>query len=321
MKGLGARYRNMFTSDILQEARNFIAEAHHSKKIHEDMLKRQDNDEEYVDVYTWTPPCQDLSAAGKQAGFNGVRKTGKLVKKSMSFIKRRRPRLSIMENVPRILAKKFRPHLVGIQRAFKKIGYRVWSKVVNCSKCKVPQSRKRFFMVAIRKDSLRTKFKWPKDCPPVLAEDVLDPFNAETDVPGRLPKNERSKELVKLACNDAFKKTKTDARRVPVLIDVDCSLRYKTYGINRAKTITRARGGSGGPWVSSRGRRATTNELLKLQGFVPSQVPWEAAGLSKRQIGQMIGNSVPPPVMAMVLSESMFAAGLTANKLVWSPGV
>ena len=41
MKVLGARYRNMFTSGILQEARNFIAEAHHSKKIHEDMLTKK----------------------------------------------------------------------------------------------------------------------------------------------------------------------------------------------------------------------------------------------------------------------------------------
>ena len=41
MKGFqGARYGNMFTSDILPEVRKFIQKAHHSEKIHEDMLKR-----------------------------------------------------------------------------------------------------------------------------------------------------------------------------------------------------------------------------------------------------------------------------------------
>ena len=100
--------------------------------------------------------------------------------------------------------------------------------------------------------------------------------------------------------------------------DCDCSEKYATYGLSVAKTITRARGGSGSPWVSSRGRRVAIDELFKLQGFdAPGDVPGQAAKLSKRQVGQLIGNSLCPPVIGMLPSETMRAAGLTAKKLKW----
>ena len=151
------------------------------------------------------------------------------------------------------------------------------------------------------------------------ATSVLEPFNPRTDKAGRLPPTTKGRTLVQKACNTVFKKTGKDPRTVPVLIDVDCSLRFATFGIDEAKTITRTRGGTGGPWVSSRGCRVTTNELLKLQGFDPAKIPWQEIGMSKRQIGQMIGNSVCPPVLGMVLSEAMHSAGLTSTRLAWQP--
>ena len=63
----------------------------------------------------------------------------------------------------------------------------------------------------------------------------------------------------------------------------------------------------------------TTNELLKLQGFDPAKLPWQEIGVSKRQLGQLIGNSVCPPVLGMVLSEAMYSAGLTSTRLAWQP--
>ena len=36
-------------------------------------------------------------------------------------------------------------------------------------------------------------------------------------------------------------------------------------------------------------------------------------------IGQLIGNSVCPPVLGMVLSEAMYSAGLTSTRLAWQP--
>ena len=61
--------------------------------------------------------------------------------------------------------------------------------------------------------------------------------------------------------------------------------------INIARTLTRSRGAQGGPWVSSRGRRVTVDEMCRLQGFKVSDVPWEAAGITAKQIGAMLGSS------------------------------
>ena len=172
--------------------------------------------------------------------------------------------------------------------------------------------------MAIRSDSQRHELQWPSKTTPLPASAVLDPFDPKTDLPGRLPDHAVGKKLVKKAMTHAYHNAGINPCEVPVLIDCDCSEKYATYGLNIAKAITRARGGSGGPWVSSRGRRVTIDELFKLQGFdAPGDVPWQAAKLSKRQAGQLIGNSLCPPVIGMLLSETLYAAGLTAKNLKW----
>ena len=54
-----------------------------------------------------------------------------------------------------------------------------------------------------------------------------------------------------------------------------------------------------------------------MQGFDPLEVPWKAAGLSKRQIGLLLGNAVPVPMIGKVLAEAMYSAGVVATKPVW----
>jgi DNA (cytosine-5)-methyltransferase 1 len=313
---LGVRYINKFASDVLPEARQLIELAHRPEKIIVDMLGRTIPEEAQVDLYVWTPPCQDLSSAGTGSGFKGKRQTAKLVARSLAFIKRNRPRVTLFENVPRITSKKNLPFLRGIVKSLKSIGYSVYYKVLCAHDYGVPQSRERFYLVGIRADSERHTFQWPVNTDPMSASAVLDPFNAETDLPGRLPGTAKAKKLVQKAMTAVFK-SGTDPRIVPVLIDIDCTDKFAVHGIDIAKTITRTRGGSGGPWVSSRGRRVTIDELFKLQGFDPNAIPWQAAKITRRQAGQLVGNSVCLPVMGMILAEALYAAGLTAKKLVW----
>ena len=122
MAGLGATFVNKFTRDILKEARMLQVHTSLPTKIYPDMMDRTPGEEPDVDVYVWTPPCQDISAAGKGAGFDGQRKTGQLVARSLGFIMRRQPRLTIMEEVPRIL--QFRTQFRGILKTLKNAGYK-----------------------------------------------------------------------------------------------------------------------------------------------------------------------------------------------------
>ena len=99
------------------------------------------------------------------------------------------------------------------------------------------------------------------------------------------------------------------------MVDIVCSDRFATYGINIARTLTKTRGQCGGPWVSSRGRRVTLHEMMRLQGFSKKDIPQAELDLSDRQIGGMMGNAVTVHTMGAILSEALHSAGLTKTKV------
>lgn len=313
---LGVQFEHVFSSDSDKHCRQFIEHARKPKHLFQDVLTRTDNEEEYTDVYIWTPPCQDISSGGKQRGLKGARRTGDLVKKSLMYIKSKRPRVSLFENVAAMNHKQFRFFYKGLVKTLKALNYKVFTTVLDSRDHCVPQVRKRCYCVAIRADCARRPFTWPDKQPIVDINSIWGPESA-SDVPGRLPTNDGSKD----ARNHAIKayryaySTGHDPRIVPVMVDIDATPRFGTYGISFARTLTRTRGGSGGPWVSSRGRRVSITEMMKLQGYIETDIPWETAGLTKRQIGQMLGNSVSVPVVGAILSDAMYSAGVTSKRV------
>ena len=50
---------------------------------------------------------------------------------------------------------------------------------------------------------------------------------------------------------------------------------------------------------------------MRIQGFAESEVPWQEAGISAKQVGAMPGNSVNIPVIVAVLAKAVLAGGLT----------
>ena len=71
------------------------------------------------------------------------------------------------------------------------------------------------------------------------------------------------------------------------VIDID-SGRFensKTWKQGLSKTLTRSRGGSGGPWLSKRARRTSLQELARFQGL--NLEAWKLDGISDCQVGKM----------------------------------
>ena len=197
----------------------------------------------------------------------GEKQIGKLVSKSMFFIKNHRPRVTVFENAATLINKKFLRFTNGVVKCLIELGYSVDYKVLDSHHFGAPAVRKRLYIVAIRNDSLRHKFAWPvplADSAKATVASILDPFRS-SDKPGRLPKSKRGQDRTVTAYVQAWKKG-VDARKTPIMVDIDCSQKYQVWGIGVAKTLTRARGLVGGPWVSTRGRRTTIRELLRLQG-------------------------------------------------------
>ena len=202
----------------------------------------------------------------------------------------------------------------GIATAFRKLGYHTYAKVLNAADYGIAHNRCRIFLVAIRKDSLARPFEWPeKTVAKPKISDLLDPPTKD-DRAGRLPKLPRSKMLCTEAFNAALEQG-VNPLRSPVAVDIDCSKSYKSYGVASIACLTATRGASGGPWISTRGRRTTLNELFRIQGVDPTEVPYQAAGVSQREMGRMLGNSMSVNVCTRVIAEAFWAAGLSAQKL------
>ena len=311
LKRAGIPTRQVFASDANTACRLLLSAKRQPDNIHEDITQRRPEEEEYCDVYVTTPPCQPYSSQGKRKGMKDKR--AKALSSSFQYVKRKRPRLVIFENVKGLTHKKFRPILRGIGVAFQKMGYKLWKKVLCSSDYRVCQIRRRIFIVAIRKDSLRAPFIWPEPLGSKALDSILDP-PCPTDRAGRLPPLPRPRKLAIKADKEVHSQG-INPLKVPAAVDVGCSESYLCYGVNISRTLCRGRAGSGGFWLSTRGRRMSVNEMMRVSGIRPDELSgWKAAGVSKSQLGQMLGNCVPVPLVGEVLQSGTLAAGLLASK-------
>ena len=70
--------------------------------------------------------------------------------------------------------------------------------------------------------------------------------------------------------------------------------------------------GPGGYWITRVKGLLTTREMLRLQGLPECLTTIaETAGVSERQLCQMIGNAMPAKVLVTILSRLLPALGLS----------
>ena len=77
------------------------------------------------------------------------------------YIKSKKPRVTIFENVFTMTRAKFRPALNGIVTAQADIGYIVRWKVLDSRDYGLPRDRRQAFAVAIRTDAIKRPSGWP----------------------------------------------------------------------------------------------------------------------------------------------------------------
>ena len=76
--------------------------------------------------------------------------------------------------------------------------------------------------------------------------------------------------------------------------------------INMSPCLTRARASSSGHWVSTRGRRMTRNEMLRLFAIRPLRLDFR--DVPKRSVGAMIGNAMAVNVLERLLCRVLLAS-------------
>lgn len=314
LRRIGIEVDVKFASDTDRGCQRLLQTAHEPDQLFGDVSSRKPEEACSVDVYVFTPPCQSFSSAGKGAGALDTR--GMLWAHGLKYIGHHKPRAVLFENVVGMVRKKNKGVLQTIAGQLKALGYKVHARVLDARQYNVPQKRRRVYVVAVREDSVAFDFKWPEKLTGITQPKftrIMDPYNKASDKPGRLPTTDRQKILVKKAFNQVFK-AGVNPLRVPVIVDIDSSLKFATHEINQSPTLTRTRGSQGGYWISTRGRRMSTAELLRLQGFVPDEVPYAAAKVTPKQLGAMLGNGLSLPCVACLLHQLLRASGLISQE-------
>lgn len=116
-----------------------------------------------IDLITYGFPCQDISSAGKQKGFeaDGERTRSGLFFEALRIIEDTKPRIAIAENVKNLTSKKFSKEFDIVLSSLEYAGYNNYWKILNAKDFGIPQNRERVFIVSIRKDLDNGMFKFP----------------------------------------------------------------------------------------------------------------------------------------------------------------
>jgi DNA (cytosine-5)-methyltransferase 1 len=128
----------------------------------------------YYDLITYSSPCQDFSAAGKQAGGDkGSGTRSSLLWECERIIKAVKPKYLLMENVKALTSKKFMPLFQEWLSVLESLGYKNWWKILNAKDFGVPQNRERVFVVSILGDET---YEFPEPVPLTKTlKDILEP--------------------------------------------------------------------------------------------------------------------------------------------------
>lgn len=83
----------------------------------------------------------------------------------LRFLREKKPRFAIYENVKNITGSRFRDTFNMFVRELEEYGYNVYWRVLNAKHYGIPQNRERVYCVIVRKDLDNGKFKFPDPVP------------------------------------------------------------------------------------------------------------------------------------------------------------
>jgi len=257
-------FTHEFSSEIDKHCVATINANFTPKVIFGDMTQRKLKDIPDIDLYVCGFPCQPFSIAGKREGTRDPR--GTIFWECVRVIRYKKPMVFVLENVRGLLSidggETFKTMIQELEKL--KI-YNLHWKVLNTADYGIPQSRKRVFIVGIRKENDKKRFEWPVPIPCRPLEEFVD-------------WDDMNEEEV----NQSFKKTVQLNDSKCIFLDVGFRKKYSNYHL--CPTLLQ----SLNIWCIPLKRRMNVKEYLKLQGF-PLIFNYN---ISHSKIKKQIGNSM-----------------------------
>lgn len=130
------------------------------------------------DFFTYSFPCQDISIAGYQKGFEqGSDTRSSLLWECIKIIKDKKPKYLMMENVKNLIGSKHKSNFLEFLKLLEELGYTNYWDVLNAKDYGIPQSRARVFCISILNP--RRDFEFPK--PIDLSKKIEDYLENKVD--------------------------------------------------------------------------------------------------------------------------------------------
>ena len=218
------------------------------------------------DMIIGGPPCQDFSHAGKRNENLG---RADLTVSFAQIVAHAKPKWFVMENVDRTVKSK-RYHLAG--KILTKSGYLLTQRILDASRCGVPQRRKRLFLIGELDGSISLG---NRDLASYLDNNLINEPMTVRDYLGE-----------SLGVTDYYRHPRNYSRRAVFSIDEPSPT---VRGVNRPIPKTYKVHPKDTAPISAGVRPLTTLERSYLQTFPKD---FHFAG-SKTDLEQMIGNAVP----------------------------
>lgn len=309
-------FEHVFSCDTCPQVKKQILANFPRVKFFDDLMARDNSSRDVpaADLYIAGFPCQPFSGAGKGLGLEDTR--GTVFFGCADYIRRKRPRAFVLENVKRILSNNNGHTWEVIMNTLTRMNggaYHVDWKVLDTQEHGVPQSRPRVYIVGVLKTVLPKNFEsfpWPEPLPMLSIEPLLEEAERKPtmkDLPSKSPTTPYKgvKEVM-----TAPQKAKKDPLSRTFLIDVDASPNFRSYMEDRVMCMTKSR--PCGYWISSRGRRMNVDEMLRLQGM---ERCFEQV-VTDKVLGAQIGNAMSQNILERLFIRLLPFAGLVPKHTV-----
>jgi len=276
-KGRQLTYHHSFSSEIDPYAIRCIEDNYKPDIIYGDMKQRDLKTLPRIDMYISGFPCQPFSIANKFKSPIDPRLN--LFMNCLDVIFHSRPSCFILENVITLLTLDDGSYFRDIiQRLEKDNIYMIYSSKMNTKDYGIPQSRKRLYIIGIRKDVYKKEFKFPDKKPMKPLKSFIDESN-------------KNKNPIKKANEQLFKNIPKDS----LFIDTGFrNCRFPNSG-RWAPCIT----AQPNMWCVPMQRKASVKEYLMLQGFPLSFK--QPRDISDHQMKIKIGNSMTVDVIELLM--------------------
>lgn len=162
----GKNSKTVFVSEWDEFAqKTYLANFDEPEKIYGDITKIDEKDIPTFDICLAGFPCQAFSMAGQRKGFEDNYKgicRGTLFMDVARICEYHNPKVIFCENVKGLTIHDKGNTFKVIKSTFEKLGYNVFSQILNSKDFGVPQNRERIYIVCFRSDLHITNFEFPK---------------------------------------------------------------------------------------------------------------------------------------------------------------